>query len=266
MKEHTLIDLQQIESSKPGFNNLYEQIEFGRFNSVKSGAAPTVYQEVYASEGQTEFIMPQGSFTLGDHSLQVYVNGQLQRVGFDNDYMEVNSTTIRFNFGLTADEVVVFRVNGGTSGPSLHENYVAQAGQTIFDLAGSYTTGNHSLVVYVNGAYQTVHEDYDEPSPKRVVFITPLEDGDLVTFRVDGLPSIQSKYQNVVVVNQYDNDNRIIRRETTGDTHIIEEFEYSPEGYPSKMVIREGGYIMTKSYIWVNGLPTEIIEKVREGA
>lgn len=265
MKQHTIIDPRQVEASKPGYENLYEQLEFGRFNSVKSGAAPTLYQEVVATKDQREFAMPQGTFTMGDHSLQVFVNGQLMRIGADNDYIELSSNSIEFTFGLFADDVVVFRVNGGTSGPNLHEDHIAQNGQTVFNLAGSYAVGNHGLIVFVNGAYQTLDVDYIEDSAKTVVFTTPLEADDLVTFRVEGLPALANKYMNTGITRAYDNDGRIIREETVGDTHIINEYEYDADGLPSRMITREAGFVITKIYTWENGRNTDIQTTVKEG-
>lgn len=265
MKNKTLLDPVQIESSKPGYKNLYEQLEFGRFTSVKSGAAPTLYQEVVSTEGQSIFTLLNGTYTLGDNSLQVYVNGMLMRIGGDNDYVEVDNQTIQFNFGLVNGDVVVFRVNGGTSGPSLHENHKAVSGQLVFNLSTSYTTGNHSLVVYVNGAYQTLGIDYSETDAKRVTFVEPLEQNDLVSFRVEGLPSIENKYKNNNIVQTFDTNERLIRKEIFGDQHIIHEFEYATDGKPSRMVTKEGGYTITKTYTWSGRVCTEIITTVQEG-
>lgn len=265
MKDRTLIDLTQIEPSKEGFENLYEQLEFGRFNSVKSGAAPTLYQEAVAVAGQDLFELPQGTYTLGDNSLQVFVNGQLMRVGADNDYEEIDNKRIQFHFPLDESDVVVFRVNGGTSGPSLHENYKALDGQTVFTLASGYTTGNNSLIVFVNGAYQTIGDDYIETDAKTVTFVEPLEPNDLVTFRVEGLPSISSKYKNVHIVRQYDTNNQLIYEEFTGDEHITKEYFYGADGRPEKLIIKDSGYTITKTYTWVGNLCVDIVEDVREG-
>lgn len=263
--EGTQLDPRQVKPSREGFETLYEQLEFGRFNSVKSGAAPTLYQEVAASEGQTLFQLPQGTYTIGDNSLQVFVNGQLMRVGVDNDYTEVTNKTVEFTFGLSDLDVVVFRVNGGTSGPSLHESYKALAGQTVFELATGYTTGNHSLLIFINGAYQTVESDYLETDAKTVTFLEPLEENDLVTFRVEGIPSIAGTYKNVQVDRLYDTSNRLIREETTGDEHIIKEYFYAFNGKPETLIITDSGYTITKTYTWVGDICTKIDESVREG-
>ncbi|MNP16056.1 hypothetical protein D3C76_1084350 [compost metagenome] len=218
-----------------------------------------------AAAGQREFKLVKGTYTLGDYSLQVIVNGQVMRTGADNDYVETDSRTITFNFDLDQDDVVVMRVNGGTSGPLLHEQHIASAGQTELDLAGSYEVGNNSLIVFINGAYQTINVDYLEDNPKKVIFTEPLEDGDMITLRVEGLPTVVNQYPNGVIISVYDNDNRIIREETTGDTHVIKEFEYGTDGKPSRMIIRDGGFVTTKLYTWTGDLCTQIEQTVKEG-
>jgi len=266
MNEHTLIDPSQIKSSKDGFDTLYEQLEFGRFNSVKSGAAPTIYQEFVSVADQRIFQLVRGTYTMGDYSLQVIVNGQVMRVGIDNDYVETSPSSITFNFDLEADDVVVMRVSGGTSGPLLYEQHIAVEGQTELDLNGSYETGNHSLIVFINGAYQTITVDYAEASSKRITFMEPLEAGDRVTLRVEGLPTVVQSYPNGAIVSVYDNDQRIIREETTGDSHTVKEFEYTTEGKPSRMIVRDGGFVTTKLYTWVGDLCTRIEQTVKEGS
>jgi hypothetical protein len=265
MSEETQLDPRQVKSSKEGFDNLYEQLEFGRFNSVKSGAAPTLYQEVVAAEGQDLFVLPQGTYTLGDHSLQVFINGQLMRVGADNDYVEIDNKTVRLTFGLADLDIVVFRVSGGTSGPSLHENYRAMAAQTVFNLATGYTAGNHSLVVFVNGAYQTIEDDYMETDANTITFTDLLEENDLVTFRVEGLPSISTSYKNIHTTRLYDTSNRLVREDVIGDEHIIKEYQYGLDGKPEQMVITDSGYTITKTYTWVGRICTDVIETVKEG-
>lgn len=261
----TLLEPTQIKASKSTYKNLFEQLEFGRFTSIKSGAAPTLYQEVQGKTGVRRYTLPQGTFTVGDHSLMVFVNGQLQRIGEFNDYIEIDSRTIEFTHDdITEDDVIVFRVAGGTSGPSLHESYIAEEGQTVFTLAGSYTTENHSLLVFVNGAFQTVNVDYEETNPKTVTFLEPLEAGDKVTFRVEGLPTIASKYENSVTTNTYDNEGRIIRREVVGDTRVIYEYQYDANGFPQQMTIHEGGYTITTTYTWENGRLVGAEQTVKE--
>lgn len=265
--DSTLVDPRQIRPTKEGYENLNDQLEFGRFNSVHSGAAPTMYQEMIATKNQSRFTLPQGTFVIGDYSLQVFVNGQLMREGIDNDYTEINNKTIEFNFGLDAGDTLVCRVNGGKSGPSVHESYRAVAGKTVFNLATSFTTGNDSLVVFVNGAYQTIDVDYIEVDGKTVRFIEGLEDLDLVTFRVEGLPSTNTQYGNTHTERLYGNSQDLLREEMTGDgLHIIKEYHRGADGKPEKMVVRDGGHIITRTYTWDGHKCTDIFEEIREGS
>ncbi|ABS83710.1 virion structural protein [Bacillus phage 0305phi8-36] len=261
----TQLDTRQIQASRDGFKSLHEQLEFGRFNSVKSGAAPTMFQELQATDGQTVFTLPNGTFTVGDHSLQVYANGMLMREGKTNDYIEIDNRTIEFLFPLTSRDIIVFRVAGGTSGPSLSERHQAVANQTDFKLAGSYSTGNDSLIVFVSGAYQTLGEDYIEVDAKTVRFLQPLEEGDLVTFRVEGLPAIESKYKNVHIHRQYDSNKQLIKEEITGDERLSKEYIYDEEGKPKMMITKDSGYTITKTYEWDGFNCINISETVKEG-
>lgn len=263
----TLLDPTQIKPTKEGYDNLYEQMEFGRFNSVHTGAAPTMYQEMTAIDGQSTFVIPNGTFVVGDHSLQVFVNGQLMRVGADNDYVEQDNRTIVFNFNLDRDDVVVCRVNGGKSGPSLHESYKALAGQTVFNLATSYTTGNNSLIIFVGGAYQTLGVDYEETDSKTVTFLDGLELDDLVTFRVEGLPNEQTKYGETHTSRLYTSSGELLKEEQVGDgIHIVKEYQRDADGKPEKMTIRQGGHLTIRTYTWDGFRCTGIHEVVKEGA
>ena len=261
----TQLDPRQVQPSREGFKSLHDQLEFGRFNSVKSGAAPTMFQEIQSTEGQTVFTLPNGTFTVGDHSLQVFVNGMLMREGKTNDYIEIDNRTIEFLFPLTSRDILVFRVAGGTSGPSLSERHQAVAHQTDFKLAGSYSTGNDSLLVFINGAYQTIGEDYVEVDAKTVRFNEGLEEGDLVTFRVEGLPAIESKYKNTHTHRQYDANMQLIKEEVTGDERTSKEYFYDEEGKPKMMITKDSGYTITKTYEWDGFNCININETVKEG-
>lgn len=263
----TLVDPSQIKPTKIGYDNLYEQLEYGRFNSVHSGASPTMYQEMVAEAQQSLFVIPHGTYVIGDYSLQVFVNGQLMRVGVDNDYTEIDNKTIQFTFGLDAGDVVVVRVNGGKSGPSLYEHYKALNNQKVFNLVTSYTSGNNSLVVFVNGAYQTVDVDYTETDGKTVTFIDPLELDDLVIFRVEGLPSTQTQYGETTTTRLYNNSNELLVEEQVGNgIHVVKEYQRDADGKPAKMIIRQGGHIITRTYTWDEFKCTGIHEEVREGS
>lgn len=263
----TLVDPRQIKPTKEGYDTLHDQLEFGRFNSVHSGAAPTMYQEMIAKAGQVLFTLQHGTFVMADFSLQVFVNGQMMRVGVANDYTEIDNKTIQFNFPLDENDVVVCRVSGGKSGPSLHESYRAVVNQTVFNLVTSFTSGNGSLIIFVNGAYQTIEVDYIEVDGKTIRFLEPLEDKDLVTFRVEGLPSTQTKYGDTHTTRLYSNAHDLLREELIGDgLHVIKEYHRDADGKPEKMTIRDGGHIITRTYTWDGYKCTDIFESIKEGS
>ena len=63
------------------------------------------------------------------------------------------------------------------------ENYqTATAGQTAFTVGFSYTVGNNSLSVLVNGSKQVVTLNYTETNPTTVTFVDGLNVGDIVEF------------------------------------------------------------------------------------
>lgn len=63
------------------------------------------------------------------------------------------------------------------------QNYqTATAGQTAFTVGFTYTPGNNSLNVLVNGSKQIVTLNYTETSTTVVTFLTGLNVGDIVEF------------------------------------------------------------------------------------
>ena len=82
-----------------------------------------------STSGQTDFVLPGGTtYALGTGSLEVYLNGLLVKANTvtyptagDNDYYELNTTTIRFSSGLAAGKMISMVVfgpggAGGTAG------------------------------------------------------------------------------------------------------------------------------------------------------
>ena len=63
------------------------------------------------------------------------------------------------------------------------ETATATSGQTLFNLAHSYTVGSNTLQVSVNGAVQISVVDYNETSSSSVTFTSGLNTGDVVLFR-----------------------------------------------------------------------------------
>lgn len=63
------------------------------------------------------------------------------------------------------------------------QNYqTATAGQTAFTVGFTYTPGNNSLNVLVNGSKQVVTLNYTETNSTTVTFLTGLNVGDIVEF------------------------------------------------------------------------------------
>ena len=62
------------------------------------------------------------------------------------------------------------------------DDQVATAGQTAFTVGFTYTVGNNSLSVLVNGSKQIVTLNYTETSSTIVTFVDGLNVGDIVEF------------------------------------------------------------------------------------
>jgi hypothetical protein len=88
---------------------------------------------------------------------------------------------LRFNTTLNAYEGYV-NTAWVTFNPAGTQSYqTATQGQTVFT-GLSYTTGNNSLKVYVNGSKQIVTLNYTETSSSSITFSTGLNVGDIVEF------------------------------------------------------------------------------------
>jgi hypothetical protein len=61
--------------------------------------------------------------------------------------------------------------------------YTATAGQTLFNLSGTYVPGSDVLQVFVNGLLLIKTQDYTETSSSSVTFTSGLLSGDQVVFR-----------------------------------------------------------------------------------
>ena len=69
----------------------------------------------------------------------------------------------------------------GLPSAGIESSATATAGQTVFTVS-SYTVGNNSLKVYVNGSKQIVTLNYTETNSTTVTFLTGLNVGDVVEF------------------------------------------------------------------------------------
>lgn len=84
----------------------------------------------------------------------------------------------------TSTNVQLWSMDNITGLPSAgsQNDIVATAGQTAFTVGFTYTVGNNSLSVLVNGSKQIVTLNYIETSSTVVTFIDGLNAGDVVEF------------------------------------------------------------------------------------
>lgn len=67
---------------------------------------------------------------------------------------------------------------------SMHQEIVASAGQTVFNLNKSYFIGDYSLQVFRDGRLLSVGVDYDETSNTSITLRSPATEGERFVFRV----------------------------------------------------------------------------------
>jgi hypothetical protein len=84
----------------------------------------------------------------------------------------------------TSASVLLWTMDNLSGLPSARSeaNATATAGQTAFTVGFTYTVGNNSLNVLVNGAKQVVTLNYTETSSSVVTFLSGLTVGDIVEF------------------------------------------------------------------------------------
>src|SRR5690606_21774602 len=104
-----------------------------------------------AQEGQKEFVLSKFTYEPGSGRLWVFRNGVLQSEGDDQDYVEINEYTIRFNDSLEDGELIVCVLFGKTGSgqpiPTPGEVGFATAGisdERIDLLAAILRATNHS--------------------------------------------------------------------------------------------------------------------------
>lgn len=137
--------------------------------------ANTVNEAYTATAAQTVFPVVTG-YTVGDNSMDVYLNGALQTIGVD--YNETDNKTITFINPLVNGDSVSFLYDTN----KITEYYRANGGQTVINLLTKYTVGNDLINVYVNGAPQAIGVDYNETDSDTITFTNALNANDLVTF------------------------------------------------------------------------------------
>ena len=95
------------------------------------------------------------------------------------------SSTYRYKFVLkTSADVQIWSMDNLVGSPAARsEAYTtATAGQTVFTLGFTYTVGDNSLNVLVNGSKQIAGLNYTETNATTITFIDGLNVGDVVEF------------------------------------------------------------------------------------
>lgn len=143
--------------------------------------------EIYAATAQQDVFDLGFTFAVASDRLHVLVNGVKQIIGAD--YVETDDDTITFTVNRSLGEYVEF-VYYGSAGcptvrcpaPTVYENHISTANQTVFNLSTGYLVGKNSLWVLVNGVRQGVGTQIAETNATTVTFFTPLLAGQEVTF------------------------------------------------------------------------------------
>ena len=149
------------------------------------GNVVTSRQEFSSTTGQTLFDLT-FSYVGGQNELFVWAAGSLMQEGID--YTETSPTSITFNVGRpNGQQVVVARIGTSNAGAlRLWEKQTAVAGQSVFNLLGSYTPAGHGLQVFKEGSMLTVIDDYTETSINSVSLVAPAVGGETFIFMVSG--------------------------------------------------------------------------------
>jgi hypothetical protein len=154
-------------------------LRYGDLRAASQVGVGGALHEVHtASAGQTDILLT-GSYRVGVHELNVHLNGVFQVV--DIDYIELNNKTIQFIEPLEADDQVVLRVSE-VRNTSLHYEFTASAGQTVFNLPNPYRAGMNTLLVFIDGMLSRIVDDYIEVNDTTIQFHDPLHEGAKITF------------------------------------------------------------------------------------
>jgi hypothetical protein len=81
----------------------------GKWEPVLSGQPYHFEVQTIANQNTTTIHLNQ-SYTLGNNSLMVFLNGMLQLLGPAQDYVETDPNTISFNTPINSGDVVVLRI------------------------------------------------------------------------------------------------------------------------------------------------------------
>lgn len=198
-------DYIEVDDRTVFFNNPLPAGMVVRF--VLENAAPGVgFTEIHtAQEGQTEFRLAH-PYPVGSSKLRVYVNGLLYSPGEDNDYVEVDEYTVRFNDPFNGGEIIQFICDG--SDP---EGVIA---------AGGYTSLAHRLNSQLGDCNVDISIEYDESGRViREVWTGDVNKTVEYTYNAQG-------YRETVV-------------ETEGSLKITTTYSYNGEGLVTGISVRK---------------------------
>jgi hypothetical protein len=238
-----------------------------RLDAIEAGAIGYTFSEVYvAQEGQQEFVL-QHKYPVGAGKLRVFVDGLLMGCGEQDDYVEVDAHTVRFNYPLPQGAVVRFLVENAVPGMGFTEVHTAEPEQTVFHLAYPYPYGTGRLRVFVNGVLYTPgsDNDYVEVDEYTVQFNDPFLGGERIHFIVDGVDiesaacaggytSLSHRLNsrladcNVDIMIEYDENDRVIRETWSGQINKTIEFLYDEKGNRVAEIETEGNLVITTTY------------------
>ena len=127
-----------------------------------------------ATEGQTIIDIPE-VFIPDANMLMVSVDGLLQSIGQDMDFIELNEHQIQFNYPLNeGDALVVTNIIGLYN---WSESYIALRGQIRYVLTNPYIMNRGDILVYENGILLSAGDDYIEVNNRTIEFTEPPYEG-----------------------------------------------------------------------------------------
>ena len=124
-----------------------------------------------------------------DQFTDQYLGAKASDPSLDNDGNALITGALYFNSSLNNMRIYnslgAWTTAAGVSNPDFsitRENFIATAGQTVFNLAQQYTVGINSIMIYVNGIRMKKTADYAETNNTRITFATGLTVSDEVLF------------------------------------------------------------------------------------
>ena len=111
--------------------------------------------------------------------INVFVQGLIQWMGSDFDYIELNDKEIEFNYELDQGELVSVVCVAALYNWS--ERFISLKDQVIYELQNVYYTGRDDILVYENGIQLTAGDDYLEISNRAIELLEAPPVGSKIT-------------------------------------------------------------------------------------